>query len=266
MSNLTILNASIRTFDNLYSLSDIHKVSGLQKKHQPSNFIRLDTTQDLITEIDNEILDSSHLRSAIKVINGGKDKGTWVCSELVLAYAMWISAKFHLIVLRAFMALNNIPTSNERRTTVEQRTGLRDAINMLVSKKGLLYPDAYHFVHQRFNVHSIEDLSPEQLPMAVEYVHKICLEGELIIQEPNKPNPDEITIPYNLFQSLYYHGRRGQRLGHQVQMLLQVLNLDSPSARLVASGLAHDCAVESATWLEKAEDILYKRQTAIQSF
>nr|DAD69403.1 MAG TPA: repressor domain protein [Myoviridae sp. ctVDo27] len=73
----------------------------------------------------------------------------------------------------------------ESKTTVDDRTGLRNAVNMLVSKKGLIYSDAYHLVHQRFNVESIEDLTLEQLPQAVEYVHRIVLEGELIT-EPKK--------------------------------------------------------------------------------
>ena len=68
------------------------------------------------------------------------------------------------------------------KTSVNDRTGLRNAVNMLVSKKGLIYSDAYHLVHQRFNVESIEDLTLEQLPQAVEYVHKIILEGELITE------------------------------------------------------------------------------------
>ena len=58
---------------------------------------------------------------------------------------------------------------------------------MLVSKKGLIYSDAYHLIHQRFNVESIEDLTLEQLPQAVEYVHRIVLEGELI----TTPKKDE---------------------------------------------------------------------------
>ncbi|EDK12773.1 hypothetical protein MY808_01685 [Haemophilus influenzae] len=70
----------------------------------------------------------------------------------------------------------------ERKTTVDDRTGLRNAVNMLVSKKGLIYSDAYHLIHQRFNVESIEDLTLEQLPQAVKYVHKIILEGELITE------------------------------------------------------------------------------------
>ena len=78
----------------------------------------------------------------------------------------------------------------ERKTTVDDRTGLRNAVNMLVSKKGLIYSDAYHLVHQRFNVESIEDLTLEQLPKAVEYVHKIILEGELIT-DPELPSSEK---------------------------------------------------------------------------
>ena len=77
-------------------------------------------------------------------------------------------------------------TGSYSKTTVDQRTGLRNAVNMLVSKKGLIYSDAYHLIHQRFNVESIEDLTLEQLPQAVEYIHKIVLEGELIIEEKKK--------------------------------------------------------------------------------
>ena len=78
-------------------------------------------------------------------------------------------------------------TGSYSKTTVDQRTGLRNAVNMLVSKKGLIYSDAYHLIHQRFNVESIEDLTLEQLPQAVEYVHRIVLEGELIIEEVKEP-------------------------------------------------------------------------------
>ncbi|PNL88268.1 hypothetical protein A6J76_007640 [Aggregatibacter aphrophilus] len=80
------------------------------------------------------------------------------------------------------------------QTTVEDRTGLRDAVNFLVSKRGLLYSDAYNLVHQRFNVKSIEDLSLEQLPQAIEYVHKIALEGELIA--PPRDTSQMVKIPH----------------------------------------------------------------------
>lgn len=49
-----------------------------------------------------------------------------------------------------------------KKTTVEERTPLRDAVNMLVGKKGLRYDDAYNMVHQRFGIDSIDELSIEQ--------------------------------------------------------------------------------------------------------
>ena len=71
----------------------------------------------------------------------------------------------------------------ERKTTVDDRTGLRNAVNMLVSKKGLIYSDAYNLVHQYMNVERIEDIPADKLQSAVEYVHRIVLEGELITEQ-----------------------------------------------------------------------------------
>lgn len=123
MSNLTILNTSIRSLNNLYSLNDLHRVSGGEMKHQPSNFIRLDTTQGLIEEIEKDR--SSDLMIAHKTVRGGRNpelQGTWACEELALAYATWISPKFHLVVLRAFIAMHKGETlqkNHEIRPLVE---------------------------------------------------------------------------------------------------------------------------------------------------
>ena len=57
-------------------------------------FLRLDQTRELVDEIDS-CLD---LDSPVNTIRGG----TYVCKELVCAYAMWISPKFNLEVIRAF--------------------------------------------------------------------------------------------------------------------------------------------------------------------
>ena len=91
----------------------------------------------------------------------------------------------------------------ESKTSVNDRTGLRNAVNMLVSKKGLIYSDAYHLVHQRFNVESIEDLTLEQLPQAVEYVHRIVLEGELIT-EPKKDDRFSFEFTEHELQQLVW--------------------------------------------------------------
>ena len=100
MSNqLTILKTSVRSYENLFSLNDLHIASGNLEKHSPRRFTRLDTTKALIAEIEK---DNQH---ALKIIRG-TNGGTYACEELVIAYAMWISPKFHLIVLRAFLAMH----------------------------------------------------------------------------------------------------------------------------------------------------------------
>lgn len=97
MTALIIGTSSIRQIDGLYSLNDLHKVSGGLSKHQPNNFIRIEQTQALIAE-----LNSSNLRSL--ETREGRNGGTYACKELVIAYAAWISPAFHLKVIRVFLA------------------------------------------------------------------------------------------------------------------------------------------------------------------
>ena len=88
--------------DGRYCLNDLHKASGDDKKHFPAYFLRNQQTKDLIEEIERYA--NSHI--AVKVIKGGAEKqGTYVVKELVYSYAMWISAKFHLMVIRAYDSL-----------------------------------------------------------------------------------------------------------------------------------------------------------------
>jgi hypothetical protein len=131
MSNqLTILEKQILQIDNLYNLNLVHQANGELRKHQPSNFLRLDTTQELIAEIE-----SDGQTQAVKVYRGSQG-GTYVCEELVLSYAMWISPKFHLIVLRAFLAMHKAESQN-----ANQIQPLADEpLNLLVQ--------AYHFLYQ----------------------------------------------------------------------------------------------------------------------
>lgn len=110
---LTISNNSIGMKDGLYSLNDLHRASGGLKRHQPSNFIRKKQTQALIAELKAEIFSSSEMRSLepVRVVEGiqadGTSQGTFVCRELVYSYAMWISPRFQLMVIRAFDAIAN---------------------------------------------------------------------------------------------------------------------------------------------------------------
>ena len=83
--------------------------------------------------------------------------------------------------------VNGEAKNPRKKTTVEERTPLRDAVNMLVGKKGLRYGDAYNMVHQRFDVDSIDELELDQIPQAVEYIHRVVLEGDYIGKQEELP-------------------------------------------------------------------------------
>jgi len=139
----------------------------------------------------------------------------------------------------------------ESKTSVNDRTGLRNAVNMLVSKKGLIYSDAYHLVHQRFNVESIEDLTLEQLPQAVEYVHRIVLEGELITEQKKDELFTREFTEHDLQQLVWawFALLRGTEL---CQNLL-------PALKQIGSHYAapvHDIAYEYHSTLRQAHNVL----------
>lgn len=71
-----------------------------------------------------------------------------------------------------------------KKTTTDDRTSLRNAVNLLMAKKGLIYPDAYKIIHQRFNVEHIDQIEKGQLTEAIEYAHKLALDGEFIPAAP----------------------------------------------------------------------------------
>ena len=116
----------------------------------------------------------------------------------------------------------------ESKTSVNDRTGLRNAVNMLVSKKGLIYSDAYHLIHQRFNVESIEDLTLEQLPEAVEYVHKIILEGELITEAELPSGEKKFSFEFTEYELqqlawLWFAFKRGVGTFQHIERAFNVL-------------------------------------------
>lgn len=106
MQNLIVSDISINFNNGLYSLNDLHKASGSDMNNQPSNFLKLDSTKALAREISFEINQSyDSMTGVVEVSRGGTSPGTFVCKELVYAYAMWISPAFNLKVIRAFDAM-----------------------------------------------------------------------------------------------------------------------------------------------------------------
>lgn len=108
-SDFILSDNAIKQRKGLYCLNDLHKASGGNPKHKPLNFLRKESTQGLIQAIENIHFsnmrsDNQKMRSekVIITINGGNEQGTYVCKELVYAYAMWIEPRFYLMVLQVF--------------------------------------------------------------------------------------------------------------------------------------------------------------------
>lgn len=224
MNAISISNVAIRqTENNLYNLNDLHKAAGSEHRHRPNNWLQNAQTKDLIAEIEAEG------GKACEVINGGKNRGTFVCKELVYAYATWISAKFFLLVIRTFDRVAN-GYQITPKTTADDRTGLRQAVAALVGRKGIDYSSAYSMIHQRFNVEAIEDIPAEKLPEAVAYVHALTLHtgltGEVLDREPLSAPQPALPIDGNALYDLAVAVRYGAwaiQMGRDVSLPLKQL-------------------------------------------
>src|SRR5450830_1416718 len=83
--------------DGRFCLNDLHKASGGEDRHVPGYWLENRQAAELIAELET---------TGIPVVKKpGRNGGTYVCKELVYAYAMWISPKFHLQVIRTFDAV-----------------------------------------------------------------------------------------------------------------------------------------------------------------
>lgn len=131
--SLVIANTSIRQdAEGRYCLNDLHKAAGELSKDQPSKWLILETTKDLILEIEAATgnLVAEENQAVRKYLGGNGQQGTFAVKELVYAYAMWISPKFHLRVIRAYDAMvtgsRRVEPEHPRFPEAEQLVFLRD--------------------------------------------------------------------------------------------------------------------------------------------
>ena len=115
--------------------------------------------------------------------NGGKQELTFI-NEPNLYRVIFRSNKPEAVKFQDWIFEEVIPQirktgsysgSLKSQTTTDQRTPLRQAVSALVGARGIDYSTAYKMVHQRFGVEKIEHLPAEQIPAAVEYVHRLTV-------------------------------------------------------------------------------------------
>ena len=155
---LTLGNITIRQQNGLFSLNDLHKAAGGEAKHQPALFMRMEQTQALITEIGNST-DSQSFKT-----KEGRNGGTYACRELVIAYAAWISAAFHLKVIRVFLAATT-PQAEPTQTRLDydrispaQAQDLKEIVAAIVQAGIQGYGETWSRLQRKFRVNSYLEL------------------------------------------------------------------------------------------------------------
>lgn len=167
---LVIAGSTIKTDEEgRYSLNDLHKAAGNEERHAPALWER--QAGELITELEKDT--KSYVLSKTR----GRNGGTYVVRELVYSYAMWISPKFHLEVIRAYdrLATNGVAVHrnaaedlltnplkyfeavfNEAKKLSEENNRLEAEKLVLEEEKSVLQPKADTFdlvvAHKRVSV------------------------------------------------------------------------------------------------------------------
>lgn len=184
---------AIRQMGNLYSLNDLHKASGSVPNQRPGEFMRNQQTQDLVVEISNAGISAFESKR-------GNNSGTYACRELVIAYAAWISAKFHLKVIRVFLgtlAPQSIPYAVQPgdKLDAKQQAVLRDLLESNVKrlpleKQGPAIMRGWSKLKAHFKV-SYRDIPADQFTDAVSLLsrHVAELDADSIFPAPSNELP-----------------------------------------------------------------------------
>jgi tRNA pseudouridine-54 N-methylase len=164
--SLAISGTSIRQDSNgRFCLNDLHKAAGGENKHRPSLWVENQQTKSLISELESEAG-----IPALVSLKGGKVSGTFAAKELVYAYAMWISAKFHIAVIRAYDSLVSKPAYALRdlppkMLTPAMKKHINQRVNYLVKHQvGASYASLGKLIQDAFNVNKRELILASKYP------------------------------------------------------------------------------------------------------
>lgn len=247
-NQISICNTSIRQINGLFSLNDLHKASGGENRHKPNLWSENKQTIDFIVECE---------KAGNPAILKKQGLGTFVCKELVIHYAMWISPAFSLQVIQHF--LNSLsgslkPDALKTKTalpnglTLEQQDEIKKFHRELVQtapkeKQAKLAIQLWSSVKSKFGV-SYKEVASEHYPEVLSLMARVAVEqnqaltGEVLDKLDKQQNP---KLPHDYFAHL---AKMAFYADHYLK--IQELMCNNPNSK-EAKSLADSLAFSSST-------------------
>lgn len=102
---ITIAGVELTTDDEgRHNLNTLHRMSGEGPNKRPGSWLKTGPAQELIAEVEKggALISAPPQKQAVTTVNGDNG-GTFAVEQIAVAYANWISPKFYLTVIDAFL-------------------------------------------------------------------------------------------------------------------------------------------------------------------
>jgi len=248
MNGLTIVGTNIRRdTDGRFSLNDLHRAAGGEKRHGPAYFLASPQAAELVQELETTGQPVVSLE--------GRSGGTWVVEQVVVAYAAWISPKFHLEVINTFLAA--------KRATVRK-----------AAEYGIAGPVAREY-RALLSIAKLSGLKGNQATLAAAQgaekltgTNPLALIGQthlIAAEQVRQYTPTELG--QELGESAQAFNKRLERAGLQVKNIhgdWQPTAAGKPFAVLLDTGKRHNSGtpVQQVKWLESVIERLTDPEAA----
>lgn len=206
---------------------------------QPRDYLKTEQTQQYISALAENLSVKTKIltkeNQIVSVKRGGDEQGTWLHPKLAIHFARWLDPKFAVWCDEQIeQLLSGSLQPKLAKTTVADRTPLRQAVSALVGKCNIDYSSAYNMVHQRFGVESIEEIAADKLPDAIAYIHVLTLHsglvGEVLEKQPAPSAPALDDALLLAFARLLLHAQDMRLFVNRYLPAFQNLGIDGRGA------------------------------------
>ncbi|MDE9549527.1 phage antirepressor N-terminal domain-containing protein [Xenorhabdus bovienii] len=143
------------------------------------------------------------------------------------------------------------------KTTTQDRTPLRGLVNTIMGKYGLNSKKLFQMVHHEFGVNSINELTNDQLPSAIEYLATKVIEGELLPKEEFPALKANLQISDSDLQTLCWLWQHSVKMANymsEIEPLLRVAKHELAGAYYTYPLNAIKCANNVRQILERVTE------------